>query len=193
MFFDAIMKWKKGGALQESLDMMLEALHCTVPAFGDRDMKWWVFQREEIMIAGDIADLYNRLGRPEETKKWNEAILFSVEQNSARTGTLTFGYDIVALGYSDYLGNIHDFDYAAELCETVAGKLLRSYRINCIQHLFYHITWNLYEAASKMPEKTEYFRQKWRKAFRISKIMAEYIYDTHESIFLGERERKYLA
>ncbi len=42
--------------MQESLEMMLEALHCTVPDFEVGDMKWWVYQREEIMIASDIAE-----------------------------------------------------------------------------------------------------------------------------------------
>lgn len=33
LFFDAILKWQKESALQESLEMMLEALYCTVPDF----------------------------------------------------------------------------------------------------------------------------------------------------------------
>ncbi len=192
-FFEAAMKWKKEGALRESLEMMMEALHCTVPEFEDRDMKWWVFQREEIMIASDIAELYCKLGDLKETKKWIEAVLFSMEQNSVRTGIHICGYDIVVLGYSDYLGDIHDFDCATELSEATVSKLLQINRINCIRHLFYHIAWNAYEAASEKPERRESLRLKWRKAFQISESMADFMYDSRMRALLEERESKYLS
>ena len=192
LFFDAALKWKKENDLQESLEMMLEALHCTVPDFEGRDMKWWVFQREEIIIASDIADLYRKLGNLGEAKKWFEAVLFSVEQCCARTDTVNCGYDLVALGYSDYLGDVHSFEYAADFNEETAPKVLLFYKINSIQYLFYHIAWNVYESAFKKPERYESFRQKWRKAFRISKSLADYMYDAHMSGLLKEREEKYL-
>lgn len=193
LFFDAALKWKKENALQESLEMMLEALHCTVPDFGGRDMKWWVFQREEIIIASDIAELYHKLGNLEEAKKWYEAVLFSVEQNCARTDTVNCGYDLVALGYSDYLGDVHSFKHAIELSEATARKDLAFYRINCIRYLFYHIAWNACEAASEKPERYESLRRKWRKAFEISESLADYMYDSHLSMLLKQRETKYLA
>ena len=62
LFSDAVLKWAKEDALQESLDMMMEALHYTVPNVEGRDMGWWVFQRQEVMLASDIASLYRRLG-----------------------------------------------------------------------------------------------------------------------------------
>lgn len=193
LFFDAALKWQKENAFQESLEMMLEALHCTVPDFEGRDMKWWVFQREEIIIASDIAELYRKLGNLQEAKKWFEAVLFSVEQNCARTDTVNYGYDLVALGYSDYLGDAHSFEYAIEISESTVQKDLVFYRINCIRHLFYHIAWNAYEAASEKPERYESLRQKWRKAFGISESLADYMYDSHMNTFLKEREAKFLA
>lgn len=192
LFFDAMLKWQKENALQESLEMMLEALHCTVPDFEGRDMKWWVFQREEIMIASNIADLYRKSGNLEEAKKWFEAVLFSVEQNCARTDTVNCGYDLVALGYSDYLGDVHTFEYAAEFIKKTTQKVFLFYKINSIQYLFYHIAWNTYEAASKKPESYESLRHKWRKAFQISELMADYMHDVHMSALLKEREGKFL-
>ena len=192
-FFEAAMKWKKEGALQESLEMMLEALHCTVPEFEGRDMKWWVFQREEIMIAGDIGNLYRRLGNFSEAKKWYEAVLFSIRQNSVKTDVYNYGYGVVVQGYSNYLGDIYSFENAAELSEATVRKDLLLYRINCIRHLFYHIAWNTYEIAVEKPERHESLRLKWRKAFRISETMADFVYDSRMRALLEEREAKFLS
>ena len=144
-------------------------------------------------MASDIAELYCKLGDLKETKKWIEAVLFSMEQNRVRTGIHICGYDIVVLGYSDYLGDIHDFDCATELSEATVSKLLQINRINCIRHLFYHIAWNAYEAASEKPERRESLRLKWRKAFQISESMADFMYDSRMRALLEERESKYLS
>ena len=145
------------------------------------------------MIASDIAELYCKLGDLKETKKWIEAVLFSMEQNSVRTGIHICGYDIVVLGYSDYLGDIHDFDCATELSEATVSKLLQINRINCIRHLFYHIAWNAYEIAEKKPEEYASFRPVWEKAFRISKSMADFMFDSSMKAFLSKRESRYLS
>lgn len=194
LFFDAALKWKKEGALQESLEMMRKALHCTVPDFAGRDMKLWVFQREEIMIASNIATLYRKLGNMEEAKNWFEAVLFSIEQNISRTDIIHYGYDIVALGYSNYLGDVHSYADAEIFSEKTTEKLLRCYRINCIRHLFYHIAWNAREDAFQRPEGNEFSRQKWRKAFHISELMADFMYDTHLLTLLeNEKQNIYLS
>ncbi|MCI9574064.1 MAG: helix-turn-helix transcriptional regulator [Lachnospiraceae bacterium] len=192
-FFEAAMKWKKEGALRESLEMMLEALHCTVPEFEGRDMKWWVYQREEIMIAGDIGNLYRRLGNFSEAKKWYEAVLFSIRQNCVKTDIYNYGYNVVIQGYSNYLGDIHAFEEAAELSEAAAHKDLLYCRINCSRHLFYHMAWNAYEIAAEKPERHKSLRPKWRKAFRISETMADFVYDSHMRALLEERKAKFLS
>ena len=192
-FFEAAMKWKKEGALRESLEMMMEALHCTVPEFEGRDMKWWVYQREEIMIAGDIGNLYRRLGNFSEAKKWYEAVLFSIRQNCVKTDIYNYGYNVVIQGYSNYLGDIHAFEEAAELSEAAAHKDLLYCRINCSRHLFYHMAWNAYEIAAEKPERHKSLRPKWRKAFRISETMADFVYDSHMRALLEERKAKFLS
>lgn len=192
LFFDAALKWKKENALQESLKMMLAALHCTVPDFQGRDMKWWVFQREEIMIASNIGDLYYNLGDFETANKWFEAMLFSIEQNSTKMGVCIYGYDVATEGYDNYLGNVHCFKKASEMNEETARKILQLYRINGIQRLFYRIAWNTLEAATEKPEELKSLRPKWKKSFRISEIMADFMFDSHLTAFLKERESKYL-
>jgi len=69
-----------------SLVLALGALHCTAPDFEGKDMKWRVFQREEIMIVNKIADAYQMLGQTEESKKWYEAVTFSLKKQMDRFG-----------------------------------------------------------------------------------------------------------
>lgn len=92
------MKWKKEGALEEALEMLLQALHCTVPVEEGRDLKWWVYEREEIIIASNIASLYRRLGRLEEAGKWFDTVMFSLEQQRGKAGTDLRGYEILTAG-----------------------------------------------------------------------------------------------
>lgn len=190
--FDASLKWKRKGALRESLDLMLDALRCTVPDFDGRDMKWWVFQREEIMIASNIGSLYYRLGNSESAKKCFEDLLFSIKQLCFRTGIYNCGIEIVALGYSNLLGTLQCFELARKISQEIAANSLLSYKINCFQYLLYHIAWNAYETADKKPEEYEFLRHKWKKAFQISESMSEFVLDTHLNTLLKERERKYL-
>ena len=129
LFFDAVLKQKKGGNLQECLEMLLEALRCTVPDFEGRDMKWWVYQREEIIIVSNIGSIYRRLGNFNEAKKWFEAVLFSVRQLSQRTSIYNYGFDVVAESYDNYLGDIRCFAKAMETNEETAQKdLIRCHK-----------------------------------------------------------------
>lgn len=195
LFFDAVLKQKKGGDLQECLEMLLEALRCTVPDFEGRNMKWWVYQREEIMIASNIGSVYRKLGNFNEAKKWFEAVLFSVGQLSERTEICNYGFDVVAEGYDNYLGDIRSFDKAMKMNEETARKDLLIYKINGTRRLFYRIAWNTYEAniEKKKPEEYEFFRLKWRKAFMISKEMACFMHDAHLEEFLGKRVEKFIT
>ena len=195
LFFDAVLKQKKGGDLQECLEMLLEALRCTVPDFEGKDMKYWVYQREEIMIASNIGSFYRRLGKLEEAKKWFEAVLFSVGQLSERTGICNYGFDVAAESYDNYLGDICDFSKAVEINEEAARKDLLIFKINGIRRLFYRIAWNIYEVAKekRKPEEYEFFRLKWRMAFEISKTMADFMYDSNLKTFLEVRVEKFLS
>lgn len=193
LFLDAILYKHKGeGALEECLGMMQEALHYTVPDFEGREMKWWVFQREELLLATNIASLYRRLGQLEEAGKWFEAVIFSVEQQSGRTGVSNYGYDILMDNYDNYLGDIQCYDEAVRMNEECIEKLLRCFKINGIQSILYRIAWNAYEAAVKRPNTYDILQQKWRKAFRLSWVMADFMYDSYLEKFLDERKQKYL-
>lgn len=193
LFYDALLKWEREGASAECLDMMREALRYTVPDFEGKDMKWWVFQREEMMIAGDIGDIYHRLGNLEESKKWFEAVTFSVEQHSARTGVCHYGYEILMESYDNLLGDMQCFDQALRMSEGTIRKLLMFPRINGLHRMLYHIAWNAFEAAAGEPEEYEFFRHKWRRAFQTSKMMTDFLHDDRIKTLLDERKEKYLS
>lgn len=193
LFCDALLKWEQEEASVECLDMMREALRCTVPDFEGRDMKWWVFQQEEMMIAGDIGDIYCKLGNLEESKKWFEAVTFSVEQHSARTGVCHYGYEILMESYDNLLGDMQCFDQALRMSEGTIRKLLMLPRINGMHRMLYHIAWNAYEAATSEPEEYEFFRHKWRQAFQTSEMMTDFLHDDYIKTLLDERKEKYLS
>ena len=156
-------------------------------------MKWWVYQREEIMIVGNIGSFYRKLGRLDEAKKWLEAVLFSIDQNSFRTGIYHYGFDIAFQNYDNYLSNIHSIDNTVKMGESIIMKLLLHFRISSIQDLFYHIAWNAYEIANEKPKEYVSFRPVWEKAFRISELMSGFMYDSSMKTFLAEREFKYMS
>ena len=59
--------YKRQDVAFESL--LQEALHITVPDWEGKEAKWWVFQREEMIMASNIASTYRKLGCLEETGK----------------------------------------------------------------------------------------------------------------------------
>lgn len=190
---DALLKWGREGASVECLDMIREALRCTVPDFEGKDMKWWVFQREEMMIAGNIGSLYRKLGNLEESKKWFEAVIFSVEQHSARTGVCHYGHEMLVESYDNLLGDMQCFSQALRMSEGTIRKLLMLPRINGLHRVLYHIAWDAFEAAVGEPEEYEFFRHKWRQAFQTSEVMADFLYDDRTKMFLDERKTKYIS
>ena len=193
LFYDALLKWEREGASAECLDMIRDALRCTVPDFEGRDMKWWVFQREEMMIASNIGALYHKLGNLEESKKWFEAVTFSVEQHSARMGVCHYGYEILMESYDNLLGDMQCFSQALRMSEGTIRKLLMLPRINGLHRTLYHIAWNAFEAAADEPEEYEFFRHKWRQAFQTSEMMTDFLHDDQIKALLDERKEKFLS
>lgn len=132
LFWEALMKWKKEGALEEALELLLRALHCTVPPEEGRDLKWWVFEREESIIASNIASVYRRLGRLEEAGKWFDTVMFSLEQQRGRTGIAHSGYGILMDGYDNYLDDRGCLKLAVEMNEEAICNFLKWPRIDSV-------------------------------------------------------------
>lgn len=144
------------------------------------------------MLAGDIASLYRRLGHLEEAGRWFEAVNFSVEQQSRRTGICSYGYDILMEGYDNYLGDIRCYDEAVKMNEECVKNLLKYSRISVIRNTLYRIAWNVHQSANRMSDTYGILQQKWQKAFRLSKAMSDFMSDSKLQEFLEERKELYL-
>ncbi len=196
LHFDAIIRWKrgKGDNLEECLKMLLDALYCTVPDTEGKNIKWWVFQREEIMIASNIATLYRILGQMEESEKWFEIVKFSLETQRERTGIVHTGYTVLMDSYDNLLGDKRCFKEALKMDEEAAENYLYNSNIFCITGMFYRIAWNSYEIAKELSMKNECaaLQQKWSTAFQISVLLAEYMYEKKLAAILKKKEEKFL-
>ena len=192
LFWEALMKWKKEGALEEALELLLRALHCTVPPEEGRDLKWWVFEREESIIASNIASVYRRLGRLEEAGKWFDTVMFSLEQQRGRTGIAHSGYGILMDGYDNYLDDRGCLKTAVKMNEETICNCLKWPLIDSVASMLYRYAWNSYEIASKEPKLFDVLRPKWNNAFRLCQSLVRFRYDYHFEEFLQAREDKFL-
>ena len=178
--------------LEKSLELLMESLHVTVPDMEGRDGKWWVFQREEGMIATNIMDVYRRLGKMEEAGEWFEMLRFSMEQQRSRTGIVHTGYEILMESYDNYLGVLEHFEEAAEASKEAASNYLKQPQIDTLARAFYRFTWNTYEIAQKHKERCGELHKEWKKAFLASEAVARYSIDNYLMGFLESRRGKYL-
>lgn len=192
--FEALIQWKKNGnAMEKSLEMLLEALHCTVPGWTDKDMRYWVFQRGEIMIASNIATLYRKLGLMEESGKWFRTVLFSLEKQCARSGIMHNGYDILMDSYDNLLGDMKLFEEAIEMNQEAIENILKWSRIRCVPTFLYRIAWNSFELVGENPAKCENYHSTGKKAFGLSEVFSDFIYDSNLKSFLDKRRKKFLG
>lgn len=192
LFWDGLMKWKTEGALEEALEMLLQALHCTVPPEEGRDLKWWVFEREEIIIASNIASIYRRLGCLEESGRWFDTVMFSLEQQRTRAEIEHRGYGILMDNYDNFLDDRGYLRMAVEKSEEAICNYLKWPLIDSVATMLYRYAWNSYEIASKEKRLFETLRPKWKNAFRLCQSLARFGYDSHFVFFLQDREEKFL-
>lgn len=192
LFLEALLVQEKTGDLRKSLDMLLEALYITVPDMEGKDRKWWVFQREEIIIAVNIASSYQELGEMEKAGKWYGMLCFSLNQQRGRTGIGLIGYSIWRDSYDNYLGELKQFEEAVKISEEAVCDHLKQPQFGPLARAYYRIAWNLYEIASENPLENELLRGQWKNSFQISEAIAYFSYNGYLQKFLKDRQRKYL-
>lgn len=192
LFLEALLVWKKNGDLGKSLEMLQKALKITAPGLDGGDKKWWVYQREETIIAGNITEILRKLGRPEKTREWLEILQFSLEQQKGQTGIERRAYDILMEAYDNYLGDMKQFEQAIKASEEAACNYLKRPEALVLDKAYYRIAWNAYEMAEEVPSQRNTLKQKWTEAFRISEVLADFMYDEHTLDFLKERRKKFL-
>lgn len=191
LLFEALWVGREG-ELEKGLELLLEALHVTMPDVEGTDKKWWVFQREEIMIASNIASVFRKLGKMEEAREWYEIIAFSLEQQSSRTDVKHTGYEMLMEGIDNYLGNLERFEEAVKVNREAVCNYLKQPQIDTLARALYRIAWDTYEMASEQNSDYEIFREQWRNAFRTSQALAYFMYDNYLIEFMEKRKEKYL-
>lgn len=192
LFLEALLTREKIGDQKKSLEMLLEALSITAPGLESGDKKWWVYQREEAIIVGNIADNYRESGHLEKAWEWLETLRFSLEQQSGRTKIERRAYAILMGNYDNCLGEQKRFEEAVKASEEAVSNYLKRPRASALARAYYRIAWNIYEVAAERPLQREMLEQKWKEAFRISEIVAAFMYDEHLMNFLKARRGKYL-
>lgn len=192
LFWDALIKWKGNDVTEGTLELLKEALHCTVPDFEGRDKRWWVFQREEIMIAANVADVYRYMGKMEEAEEWFKTAKFSLEQQKDRVGIMPKGYAILMDNYDNYLGDAGRFDDALKMNEEAVQEFLKAPLIGCMASMLYRVAWNSYEIASRDASCLAMLQVKWQDSFQLSEALADFMYDSELQRFLKDRRDKYL-
>lgn len=192
LFLEAILMEKETKDLGKSLEMLQAALKITAPNLEAGDKKWWVYQREEAIIVGNIADSYRKLGNPKQTREWLEILRFSLEQQKGQTGIERRAYDILMEAVDNYLGDMKQFEQAIKASEEAACNYLKRPEAFLLVMAYYRIAWNAYEMALETPSQRNALEQKWREAFRISEVLTNFLYDDHMMSFLKERRNKYL-
>lgn len=191
LFWDALLL-KEEGSLEKSLAMLTDALHITVPDLKNADMKYWVFQREEAIIASNIAAVYRLMGRFEESETWFETVSHSLELQRRRTGIPQTGYEILMECYDNLLGDTGRFEEAVAASEEAIHNYLKHFQIPCLGSAFYRVAWNTMEIEIRSEEPDADLRQKRKSSFQISQVLADLSYNVDEMEFLKAREQKYL-
>ena len=155
LFFEAVILLERKGDLEKGLELLQGALHVTVPDWEGKEMKWWVFQREEIIIASNIVDICRKLGKIEEARDWWETLSFSMEQQKGKSNMAHIGYEIFMESCDNYLGEMKQFGEAVKKNEEAVSLYLKQPLIDTLDRAFYRIAWNTYEMVSNVMLKTK--------------------------------------
>ena len=154
-------------------------------------MAYWVFQQEEIVIAGNVAMLYHKLGKQDKARVWLEAVIHSVKMQEDRTGIKCIGYDMIVCAYHSLLVDMGLTEKASQEGEESVRAMLESASIRCLPAMFYQEAWNSYKAASGGSEKQKSYQTEWREAYCVSEALTDFIYDDqHKALMYDDSGRE---
>lgn len=190
LFWEALLEEHTGADLRNCLKKMLQAFHYTVPYLKGKDMGYWVFQREELIIASNIAVSYHNLGKLDEAKMWMEKVICSLKRQNESTKIWCTGYEILIIAYDNILADMGYLDNALRVDREAMETFLRSPQIRCTAYIMYHIAWNFYESALGDSGKQKLYQPKWREAYLLSEALSEFIYDFRYKNFLNVSSRR---
>lgn len=184
----------KRGNLSASMymEMMKKALHYTMPKIPMEKWNMWVFQREEGVIAGNIANLLEASGEREQAEKLCKILIQSFEKQMQLTKIPYRGYTIVSEGLQNVLGNLGKYEEALQQDKKTIEVLLNDSSIDPLDYPLYDLCWCLYEMDHGVKMSEDKTENQYGIYFKICYHLAEFCYKKEMVQFLEERRIKYL-
>ena len=194
IFFDTDIQhmYHKKLTAQEYIKQMEKALYCTMPKIPVEKWNMWVFQREEAIVAGNIAGKFLNSGESQKAEELFSKLLQSFDMQMEHTRIPYRGYVVIATGLVNALGENKKYYQSIKQDERSINVLLND-TIEDVDSFIYDICWSLYELVNEYPDKKEKYQNWWRKLFPIAYKLAEFFCKKNDASFYEERKSKYLS
>ena len=194
IFFDTDIQhtYHKKLTAQEYVKQMEKALYCTMPKIPVEKWNMWVFQREEGIVAGNIAGKFLNSGESKKAEELFSKLLQSFDMQMEHTRIPYRGYVVITTGLVNALGENKKYYQSIKQDERSINVLLND-TIEDVDAFIYDICWSLYELVNEYPDKKEKYQNCWRKLFHIAYKLAEFFCKKNDVSFYEERKSKYLS
>lgn len=177
---------------QEYVKQMEKALYCTMPKIPMEKWNMWVFQREEAIVAGNIAGKFLNPGESKKAEELFSKLLQSFDMQMEHTRIPYRGYVVITTGLVNALGENKKYYQSIKQDERSINVLLND-TIEDVDAFIYDICWSLYELVNEYPDKKEKYQNWWRELFPIAYKLAEFFCKKNDVSFYEERKSKYLS
>ena len=177
---------------QEYVKQMEKALYCTMPKIPVEKWSMWVFQREEAIVAGNIAGKFLNSGESKKAEELFSKLLQSFDMQMEHTRIPYRGYVVITTGLVNALGENKKYYQSIKQDERSINVLLND-TIEDVDAFIYDICWSLYELVNEYPDKKEEYQNWWRELFPIAYKLAEFFCKKNDASFYEERVEKYLG
>lgn len=177
---------------QEYVKQMEKALYCTMPKIPVEKWNMWVFQREEAIVAGNIAGKFLNSGESKKAEELFSKLPQSFDMQMEHTRIPYRGYVVITTGLVNALGENKKYYQSIKQDERSINVLLND-TIEDVDAFIYDICWSLYELVNEYPDKKEKYQNWWRELFPIAYKLAEFFCKKNDASFYEERVEKYLG
>lgn len=177
---------------QEYVKQMEKALYCTMPKIPMEKWNMWVFQREEAIVAGNIAGKFLNSGESKKAEELFSKLLQSFDMQMEHTRIPYRGYVVITTGLVNALGENKKYYQSIKQDERSINVLLND-TIEDVDAFIYDICWSLYELVNEYPDKKKKYQNWWRELFPIAYKLAEFFCKKNDASFYEERVEKYLG
>ncbi len=185
-----MMKYEKE-TISKVFQTYSDAFYCTVPR--DIDLKEWIFQREEGMIAKNIGTSLYEMGEVNKAVQWYESLYTSMQKNRKQNILMHKCEHIMQGGYAELLGYLKLHWKAIEIDEELIREMSKATNIDVMQYSLYDWVWNIKILALSGDKKAENMEQEGKKYFQMAYSLAKFNYDKIFLKWLEGKKTEYLV